>query len=150
MGDESSSRPGGREGRLPRLKTALPDLPSLDGAVPLSAAPAARALAQIPLDETALSPDSRMAAFPQRDEVVVVDLTAATSRRWPVPGFNEIVSWHPDGVTLVVEQEDTAYLVDSRTGHAARQPYPGFGPSRAGDPARTCSACVRRSPASPN
>jgi hypothetical protein len=162
------------EGRLPRLKTALPDLPSLDGTVPLSAAPTARALAlyqrsdeaghgpvlvlgddrrlreldgvelatvtdphgneQIPLDETALSPDGRLAAFPQRDEVVVVDLTAATSRRWPVPGFNEIVSWHPDGVTLVVEQEDTTYLVDSRTGHTARQPYPGFGTVAGGRP----------------
>ncbi|GAA4558232.1 hypothetical protein [Planotetraspora kaengkrachanensis] len=89
---------------------------------------------QSALDDTALSPDGRMAAFPQRDEVVVVDLTDATSRRWPVPGFNEIVSWRPDGVTLVVEQQEAVYLVDSETGRVSRAPYPGFGTVAGGEP----------------
>ncbi|GGS50029.1 hypothetical protein GCM10010156_05930 [Planobispora rosea] len=89
---------------------------------------------QLPLDDTALSPDGRRAAFPQRDEVVVVNLIDGTSRRWPLPGFNEIVSWRPDGVTLVVEQEERVFLVDSRTGRAERQPYPGFETVAGGEP----------------
>ncbi|MFB9719766.1 hypothetical protein [Planobispora longispora] len=90
--------------------------------------------AHLPLNGTSLSPDGRRAAFPQRNEVVVADLTDGTSRRWPLPGFNEIVSWRPDGVTLVVEQEETVFLVDSRTGKAGRQPYPGFGTVAGGEP----------------
>ncbi|MFI6817786.1 hypothetical protein ACIBG7_35705 [Nonomuraea sp. NPDC050328] len=79
------------------------------------------------LDDTALSPDGRRAAFAQRDEVAVLDLTTARLHRWRLPGYNEVVSWLPDSATLLVEQEEHAYLLDLTTGEARRQPYPGFG-----------------------
>jgi hypothetical protein len=77
-----------------------------------------------PLKPDSLAPDGTMAAFPQKDEVVVVDLVIGQTRRYPVPGFNEVVLWR--GEHLLVEQEKANYLLDLATGKARRQPYKGF------------------------
>ncbi|MFI7131997.1 hypothetical protein ACIBQ1_40410 [Nonomuraea sp. NPDC050153] len=77
-----------------------------------------------PLNPNSLSPDGTMAAFPQKDEVVVVDLVIGQTRRYPVPGFNEVVLWRGD--QLLVEQEKANYLLDLATGKVRRQPYKGF------------------------
>jgi hypothetical protein len=74
------------------------------------------------LDTTSLAGDGRRAAFAQRDEVVVVDLTTAGVRRIRVPGFNEDVAWL--GGRLLVTQEAATYLVDG-AGAPAKVPYPG-------------------------
>ncbi|TMR95971.1 hypothetical protein [Nonomuraea basaltis] len=77
-----------------------------------------------PLKPNSLAPDGTMAAFPQKDEVVVVDLVIGQTRRYPVPGFNEVVLWR--GEQLLVEQEKANYLLDLATGKVRRQPYKGF------------------------
>ncbi|MFI6737130.1 hypothetical protein ACIBI9_29750 [Nonomuraea sp. NPDC050451] len=77
-----------------------------------------------PLKPNSLSPDGTMAAFPQKNEVVVVDLVIGQARRYPVPGFNEVVLWR--GEQLLVEQEEADYLLDLATGKVRRQAYKGF------------------------
>lgn len=77
-----------------------------------------------PLKPNALAPDGTMAAFPQKDEVVVVDLVIRKARRYPVPGFNEVVLWR--GEQLLVEQEEANYLLDLASGEVRRQPYKGL------------------------
>ncbi|WP_431917262.1 hypothetical protein [Nonomuraea jabiensis] len=77
-----------------------------------------------PLKPNSLSPDGTMAAFPQKGAVVVVDLVIGQARRYPVPGFNEVVLWR--GEQLLVEQEEANYLLDLATGKARRQAYKGF------------------------
>ncbi|MEV4014155.1 hypothetical protein AB0J35_27005 [Nonomuraea angiospora] len=77
-----------------------------------------------PLKPNSLSPDGTMAAFPQKDAVVVVDLVIGQTRRYRVPGFNEVVLWR--GEQLLVEQEKANYLLDLATGKARRQSYKGF------------------------
>jgi hypothetical protein len=77
-----------------------------------------------PLKPNSLAPDGTMAAFPQKDEVVVVDLVIGQARRYPVPGFNEVVLWR--GERLLVEQEEANYLLDLATGKVRREPYKGF------------------------
>ncbi|MET9245933.1 hypothetical protein [Nonomuraea sp. NPDC003709] len=76
------------------------------------------------LKPNSLSPDGTMAAFPQKDAVVVVDLVIGQTRRYKVPGFNEVVLWR--GEQLLVEQEKANYLLDLATGKARRQSYQGF------------------------
>lgn len=80
--------------------------------------------AQGVLDSTSLAPDGKRAAFAQRDEVVIVDLTTGKVERLPVRGFNENVLWQPDALGLIVEQADATYLVDVRG--AKRQTYASF------------------------
>ena len=65
--------------------------------------------AQPALDVTSLSADGRRAAFAQRDEVLVVDLSDASVQRIPLPGFNEDVRWIGDG--LAVAQDGVTFLV---------------------------------------
>ncbi|WP_433515694.1 hypothetical protein ACQP2T_08885 [Nonomuraea sp. CA-143628] len=77
-----------------------------------------------PLKPNSLAPDGTMAAFPLKHEVVVVDLVIGQARRYPVPGFNEMVLWR--GEQLLVEQEEASYLLDLATGKVRRQPYKGF------------------------
>lgn len=61
------------------------------------------------LDVTSLSADGRRAAFAQRDEVLVVDLSDASVQRIPLPGFNDDVRWIGDG--LAVAQDGVTFLV---------------------------------------
>lgn len=77
-----------------------------------------------PLKPNSLAPDGTMAAFPQKDEVVVVDLVLGQTRRYPVRGYNEMVLWR--GEQLLVEQAKANYLLDLATGKAWRQPSKGF------------------------
>ncbi|WP_049567602.1 hypothetical protein [Nonomuraea sp. SBT364] len=147
---DTAPPPDGEAG-LPRLATALPerwgDLPvatSVPGAV-LALAEfgdgriyLVKSGGRVPLDvkldpvgdvgtrvrPNSLAPDGTMAAFPQKDEVVVVDLVIGRARRYPVPGPNEVVLWR--GEQLLVEQKKANYLLDLATGKARRQPYQGF------------------------
>jgi hypothetical protein len=61
------------------------------------------------LDVTSLSADGRRAAFAQRDEVLVVDLSDASLQRIPLPGFNEDVRWIGDG--LAVAQDGVTFFM---------------------------------------
>ncbi|MFI6265806.1 hypothetical protein [Micromonospora sp. NPDC051006] len=74
--------------------------------------------AAVPLKSSSLSPDGRTAAFAQTDEVIVVDLTTATVRHYPLKGYLEHVLWSGD--RLFVGDNDTTYEVDRGTG-AARE-----------------------------
>jgi len=73
----------------------------------------------LPLTPTALSPDGRRAAFPQRDVVVVVDLTTAKEQRFPVPGYNLEIRWQGPA-TVLVGQADATYSVDVASGRVTR------------------------------
>ncbi|MGN9775042.1 hypothetical protein ACTMS0_04585 [Micromonospora sp. H33] len=68
----------------------------------------------VPLKSGSLSPDGRTAAFAQTDEVVVVDLTTAKVRRYPLKGYLEHVLWAGD--RLLTGDDDTTYEVDPSTG----------------------------------
>ncbi|HWH01075.1 MAG TPA: hypothetical protein VNV66_17580 [Pilimelia sp.] len=60
-----------------------------------------------PLRPTSMSPDRRLIAVPQTDEVLVVDVTTAAVHRIAVPGFNEYVMWRSNE-TVLVAQDDGA------------------------------------------
>ncbi|MGQ5260749.1 hypothetical protein ACTWLT_08345 [Micromonospora sp. ZYX-F-536] len=64
-----------------------------------------------------LSPDGRSAAFAQTNELIMVDLTAATVRRIPLDGYLELVVWASDRV--LVGGDDRTYAVDRITGSAS-------------------------------
>ncbi|MEV1332831.1 hypothetical protein AB0J20_25030 [Micromonospora costi] len=76
------------------------------------------------LKSGSLSPDGRLAAFAQTDEVVVVDLTTAAVRRYPLRGYLEHVLWAGD--RLLAGDNDTVYEVDRGTG--ATEKVPGVSP----------------------
>jgi len=78
---------------------------------------------EAPLQPTSLSPDGRRAAFPQVDELVVVDLTTGEPDTFRVPGFNVSVRWL-SADTVLVEQSASASIVDvaRRTVTAAPRP----------------------------
>ncbi|NRQ40845.1 hypothetical protein HII36_54935, partial [Nonomuraea sp. NN258] len=148
---DTAPAPGG-ETRLPRQATALPDdwaalpvvtalsgpvlalaqfadgrihLVKAGGRVPLDVPADAAGEGGTPLRPNSLAPDGTLAAFPQRDAVVVVDLVVGQARRYPLPGANEVVLWRGD--RLLVEQEGADHLLDLATGEAVRLPYRGFG-----------------------
>ncbi|GLZ31534.1 hypothetical protein Lesp02_37220 [Lentzea sp. NBRC 105346] len=112
---------------LPLLHTDFPERIDPSQGVPLAQHPVRRALALFqglgsilvlgddgelrtlgdwPMSETALSADGRTAVFPQRDGVLVVDLTTGSSRTVPVPGDNRHASISPDGTQLVASSPD--------------------------------------------
>jgi hypothetical protein len=74
----------------------------------------------VPLTPTALSPDGRLAAFPQPGSLLVVDLTTGDTRRVTILGSNRTVLWR--GATLVlVGQADATFAVDlARGGEVTR------------------------------
>jgi hypothetical protein len=74
-----------------------------------------------PLRPTSLSADGRLAAFPQRDAVLMVDLTTARVTQVKIPGFNEQVLWLTSG-SLLVGQQGAAYVVDVDRASATRLP----------------------------
>ncbi|MDG4803965.1 hypothetical protein [Micromonospora sp. WMMD980] len=78
-----------------------------------------------PLKPGSLSPDGRTAAFAQTGEVVVVDLTDAGVRRYPLAGYLEHVVWAGD--RLLVGDNDTTYELDRRTGTARPLPVDPWG-----------------------
>lgn len=108
------------DGRIYALKAdgRVPLDVQLDQAVDATGSPSP------PLVPNSLAPDGTMAAFPQKDAVVVVDLVVGQARRYRVPGFNQVVLWRGD--QLLVEQAAANYLIDLATGAATRQPFKGF------------------------
>ncbi|MGW4498530.1 hypothetical protein ACWENR_07925 [Micromonospora sp. NPDC004336] len=74
----------------------------------------------VPLKTGSLAPDGRVAALAQTDEVVVVDLTTAAVRRFPLAGHLEHVLWSGD--RLLVGDDDTTYEMDPRTGASRKIP----------------------------
>ncbi|MFC5925576.1 hypothetical protein [Micromonospora vulcania] len=64
-----------------------------------------------------LSPDGRSAAFPQTNELILVDLTTAGVRRIPLAGFLELVVWANDRV--LVGADAKTYAVDLASGAAS-------------------------------
>lgn len=77
-----------------------------------------------PLRPTAVSPDRRLVAVAQPDEVVVIDVTTAAVHRVALPGFNEQVVWRSNDVVLVTgdadERSTTTFAVDWRARTATR------------------------------
>jgi hypothetical protein len=73
----------------------------------------------------ALSPDGTRLAIPQPQALVVVDLTAATYRRYHVPGFNETATWAADEnhVLLGTDERRDGVLVDLADGSTTEVPY---------------------------
>lgn len=63
-----------------------------------------------PLSSGTVSPNGRLAAFPQPGDVVVVDATDASVRHFPVPAQDlRSVAWLPDSNRLLVSGPDVAY-----------------------------------------
>jgi hypothetical protein len=77
-----------------------------------------------PLRPTAISPDRRLVAVAQTDEVLIIDVTSGGLHRVPLAGFNEQLVWVSDDVLLVthdVVPEGTAtYAVEWRAKTATR------------------------------
>jgi hypothetical protein len=73
----------------------------------------------------ALSPDGTRLAIPQPQALVVVDLTAATYRRYYVPGFNETATWTADRshVLLGTEEHRGGVLINVANGSTTSVPY---------------------------
>jgi hypothetical protein len=67
-----------------------------------------------PLTATSLSPDGRLAAFPQPDEVVVVDLADAEVIRISIPGFNEHILWQT-AAQMIVGSDSALHTVQLST-----------------------------------
>lgn len=74
----------------------------------------------VPLKTGSLSPDGRNAAFAQTDQVIVVDLTTAAVRRFPLKGYLEHALWSGD--RLFVGDDDTTYELDRSTGGSRKLP----------------------------
>jgi hypothetical protein len=68
-----------------------------------------------PVDHNSLAPMGRRAAFPQRDGVLLVDLTDGGVDVIPVPGFNEDVTWLPNGKHVLVSSRTETWLVNVET-----------------------------------
>jgi hypothetical protein len=65
-----------------------------------------------PLDATAVARDGERIAFPQPNEVVVLDATSGQVERIPVPSATiENVAWLPTGDRLLVSGDGAAFLV---------------------------------------
>ncbi|WBB65726.1 hypothetical protein [Micromonospora sp. WMMD812] len=74
----------------------------------------------VALKSGSLSPDGRLAAFAQTNEVIVVDLATPGVRRYPLSGYLEHVVWAGD--RLLVGDDDTLYEVDRGTGATREVP----------------------------
>lgn len=74
-----------------------------------------------PLLPTSLSPDGRRAAFPQRDLLVIVDLSAGKADTVKIPGWNGYVLWRGNS-TVLVGQGHASYTVDLATKAVERLP----------------------------
>jgi hypothetical protein len=80
-----------------------------------------------PVSPGSLTSDGRLAALPQRDAVVVVDLANGFSERFEVPGFNTWVQWHPDQRHVLVGRENgTSSDLDLADGSIDDVPYNAY------------------------
>jgi len=78
------------------------------------------------MTSSSLSPDGTKIAISQPREVVVVDLTDATTRGYGTPGAGFPVAWTPDSTRLLVWGETRGTLIDIETGDTDPVPYGPF------------------------
>ncbi len=67
----------------------------------------------VPLDQNSLGPGGEVAAFAQRDSVVLVDVRTGAVERIALPGLNEDVSWLVNGRHVLVSSATETWLVDT-------------------------------------
>ncbi|MGH3453911.1 MAG: hypothetical protein ACRDP2_05810 [Nocardioidaceae bacterium] len=80
-----------------------------------------------PVKQGSLTPDGSVAAFPQPDALVVVDLADGSSQRLDLPGFNTRVVWSPDRQHILVGREGgPSSLVDITDGSVGDVPYNAY------------------------
>jgi len=78
------------------------------------------------MTSSSLSPDGTKLAVIQPREVVVVDLTDATTRGYGTPGSGFPVAWTSDSTRLLVWGDTRGTLIDIETGDAEPVPYGPF------------------------
>jgi hypothetical protein len=84
-----------------------------------------------PLSSGAVSPEGRIVAFPQPDELVTVDASTAQISRFPLPaGAFRSVSWVADGRRILVSGPDAAYQVVVGEVGNGEQPVVPVSPAR--------------------
>ena len=106
----------GEDGQLRRL----------DG-VPLVRPHAERSSTFSPVVHGSLRSDGLLAAFPQPDAVVVVDLSSGGSEIFAVPGPNARLLWLPNGHQLLVSRDDsTGSVLDIDDGSISGRPYSAY------------------------
>jgi len=71
---------------------------------------------RLPLSSGSLAPDGTRAAFPQKDEIVLVDLRTGAARTLPLRGFNQRVTWSSGSDLLLVSQGSGTALLTVATG----------------------------------
>jgi hypothetical protein len=87
-----------------------------------------------PVKHGSLTADGRLAAFPQPDAVVVVDLASGNARRFDVPGTNARVSWRPDQRQILVGRDGgPSSVLDTTDGSVEAVPYDAFNAAYAPD-----------------
>lgn len=80
-----------------------------------------------PVVHGSLRPDGELAAFPQPDAVVVVDLSSGESQIFAVPGPNMRVLWLPDGHDVLVSRDDSVgSVLDTDNGSISGRPYSAY------------------------
>lgn len=86
-----------------------------------------------PFRSTSLSPDATMLALPQPSELVVVDLTDGSHRRYPVPSqYLTYANWLGDSrVVVATEMSSRGWEIDLGDGTVQRS---NFGPSTGRSP----------------
>jgi hypothetical protein len=87
-----------------------------------------------PVTPGALTPDGRLAALPQPNAVVVVDLASGDAQRFDVPGTNTRVTWHPDQRQILVGREGgPSSVLDTTDGSVEAVPYEAYNAAYAPD-----------------
>jgi hypothetical protein len=85
----------------------------------------------LPLDSGAISPDGRMAAFPQPGHVALVDATTAQVRRFSLPQTDiRGVSWLPDADHLLASGPRATYRVLVGPGETGEETVTRIEPSK--------------------
>ena len=106
----------GDDGRLRRLDGVPLVRPRADGFGSFS-----------PVVHGSLRPDGELAAFPQPNAVVVVDLASGESEIFAVPGLNARVLWLPDGHEVLVSRNDsTGSVLNTDDGSISGRPYSAY------------------------
>jgi hypothetical protein len=87
-----------------------------------------------PVQHGALTSDGRLAAFPQPNAVVVVDLASGDSQRFDVPGTNTRVAWNPDQRQILVGREGgPSSILDTTDGSVEAVPFDAYNAAYAPD-----------------
>ncbi len=87
-----------------------------------------------PVQHGALTSDGRLAAFPQPNAVVVVNLASGDAQRFDVPGTNTRVAWSPDQRQILVGREGgPSSVLDMTDGSVEAVPYDAYNAAYAPD-----------------